>query len=150
MVGKIMKIIKDRINAKFKIVVISMEEVWERTGRRLNRDGLVVVGSQVLWLLCVGLHPTNLQACSCPVVRLKKEPGGRDRDVSGLLDRKSYSLWRKSSGATPHCVQQTASRTGQQSLPPEEGGGRRGLPAIGGSRLISYQGNQWLWQRAST
>lgn len=52
MVGKIMKIIKDRINAKFKIVVISMEEVWERTGRRLNRDGLVlrgvVVGSQVL------------------------------------------------------------------------------------------------------
>lgn len=40
-----------------------------------------------------GAAPTKpAKPVSCPVVRVKKEPGERDRDVNGLLDRKFYNL----------------------------------------------------------
>lgn len=52
----------------------------------------------------------TLQACGpcgCSALRLKKEPGDSDRDVSGLLDRGPYKSAAKGPGVTSHHLQQT-------------------------------------------
>ena len=36
------------------------------------------------------LHPTGLQILYLPSSRLKKEPGFRDRDITGLIDGEVY------------------------------------------------------------
>ena len=54
--------------------------------------------------------------------KLKKEPGARNRDICGLMNKGSYMSERKCPGTTPHSGRQTAGRTRQQaSLPGREG-----------------------------
>jgi len=38
----------------------------------------------------VRLHPTGLQILYLSSSRLKKEPGVRDRDITGLIDGEAY------------------------------------------------------------
>lgn len=59
----------------------------------------------------LGCTPQTSKPCACPALRAKKEPGDSDRDVSGLLDRVSYTSETMGPGATPHRVWQTAGRT---------------------------------------
>ena len=71
----------------------------------------------------------TLQACkpcSCPALRLKKEPRDSDRDINGFLDRGSYT---KGPGVTPHCAWQKASRY------------ENNLPNLGEKEATIYRGN---------
>lgn len=66
------------------------------------------MSSKLLWSLWshliydVGLHPTGLQACSCPALRLKKQPGVSDRNFGGLAEELTYL--KQCPGVTPYHV----------------------------------------------
>ena len=79
---------------------------------------LLCFPGSLLWMHVVGLQSTGLQTLS----KLRKEPGVRNRDICGLMNKGPYMFERKCPGTTPHCGRQTAGRTGQQaSLPGREG-----------------------------
>ena len=111
---------------------------------KLSLLGIIVLGIHWVgnllrwpspWLGC------SVQACSpctCPASRLKKEPGGSNSDLSGLIDRRSYMPEANSWIDIP-LYAHGAGRTGQQGFTPG------GLPVLGkliAGWLISYQGNQ--------
>ena len=86
-----------------------------------------------------------------PVSKPKKEPGDSDRDVSGLLDGGLTRL-KQGPGATPHRVQQTASRTWRHSFHHGAGGGGGRLPFIGGTAITwvhQLPGKPAAWARPS-
>ena len=88
----------------------------------------------------------TLQACkpsNCPAMRPSS------RDIHDLLGRESYKSEAKGPAATPHCEQQTSGRIPQQPWLIREGGYHL-QEALMSDWRISYQGNQWLGQGAST
>ena len=42
-------------------------------------------------VVILGCTPQAYKACACSASRLKKEPGVSDGDISGLLDRGTYT-----------------------------------------------------------
>ena len=106
---------------------------------------------KINWVL-LGYTPQACKPCTCSFSKPKKEPGVSDRGqrhqwFNGWWD---LTRLRQGSGATPHCVWQTSSRTWQQDLlhGGGAGAGHRGtvcvLSVIGGidRSTVSYQGNQ--------
>ena len=88
--------------------------------------------------MLLSLTPQTFMPCICLASRLKKEPGGSNSDLSGLMDRRSYMSEAKSWINIPLYAHR-AGRTGQQGFTPG------GLPILGKLMegwLISYQGNQ--------
>ena len=73
--------------------------------------------------LILGCNPQAGKPCNCPASRPKKKPRDRNRDISGLLDKGSYSAEAKGPGATPHHTQQAVRRTGWHLRLPFTGGG---------------------------
>ena len=63
----------------------------------------------------LGCIPDIYKACTCPSLRPKKEPAVCNRNMDGLMKGDLTSL-KQGSGATPHCVWQTAGRSWQWSL----------------------------------
>lgn len=74
------------------------------------------LNSPFLYLLIPGCWAEPHRPASLAVA----QPGDSDRDINGLIDGESHP---KCPGATPHHVQQTASRKWQQSLLLREEGG---------------------------
>ena len=93
---------------------------------RISTQGLEKTGC--CFLSSVGLHLQACKPCTCPSLGLKKEPGVRDRDVSGLMDGGSYMsearCWSDTSLCRADDWQDRAA-----SLAPK---GRGRLPVIGG------------------
>lgn len=50
------------------------------------------INTQALLRVPVGLHPAGLKSGARPALRLKTEPGGRDRDVSGFTEAECACL----------------------------------------------------------
>ena len=51
-----------------------------------------------------GCPPQAYKTCACPAARLKKEPGVSNRDISGLLDGRSYMSEARFWSDTPLCA----------------------------------------------
>ena len=60
----------------------------------------------------LGCTPQAGKFCSCPASRPKKEPGGSDRDISGLSDRGSYT---KGPGTTPQDMAAALATRGKEA-----------------------------------
>ena len=74
----------------------------------------------------LGCTPQACKPCSCPALRLKKEPRDSNRDISGLMDRGSYTSETKGSWS---------------NIPPQQGGHGSNLCYSREEEVTIYGGN---------
>ena len=77
---------------------------------QLHDSQSVDINTRALLCVPVGLHRAGCTPGARPALRPKKEPGGRDRDISGVREGGAY-VSEEVPGATPHHVQWVVGRT---------------------------------------
>lgn len=80
-----------------------------------NHSTILTLFSCFIKYTGAGCTPQACKLCDCPTLRPKKELGDSDRDISRLLEGRSYRSEAKGSVKTPHCIKEKEDRIKQQS-----------------------------------